>query len=86
MTQHALARLDGGPGDGMVLRLDQSSWAPLGLLSLEIDGQDVTYVLAKQRRPDDGVPWRYVPAGSADAAIEDDDDVRLPMPNDPNDD
>lgn len=75
MAKRALGLLDGGPASGTLIQLDEPHWAPLGLLTLDLGGRrEVVYVLAKQRRPPEGTPWRYVPEGSPDAAIEDEAD------------
>jgi hypothetical protein len=74
MTQHALAFLDGGPADGLVFELGEPEWAPLPVLNVEVGGESVVYVRAVQRRPASGRPWRYVPEGSPDALIDEDDE------------
>lgn len=85
MAKRALGILDGGPANGMLIELDQSHWAPIGLIEIDVEGGEAIYVLARQRRPEEGQPWRYVPEGSPDAAVEE-DDPRLPTPAGPYDD
>lgn len=73
MAQNAVAYLDGGPADGLVLELDEPDWAPLPVLNVEVGGEQSVYVRARQRRPGSGQAWRYVPEGSPDAAIAEED-------------
>jgi len=69
----------------MLIELSQSHWSPLGLIEVETEGGEAVYVLARQRRPEEGQPWRYVPEGSPEAAVAQ-EDPRLPGPQDPFDD
>lgn len=61
MGRKALVYLDGGPGNGLTLKVDQPDWGLLPTLRLAINGVNVVYVRAKQRQPQRGRPWRYVP-------------------------
>lgn len=85
MTQRGKAYLDGGPANGTLMELDQSNWAPIGTLKVEVDGVEVIYVRARQRDPRPGEPWRYVPRSEI-ADIEDDDPTHQGANVDPYDD
>ncbi|MBL8932605.1 MAG: hypothetical protein JNL54_20975 [Kineosporiaceae bacterium] len=74
MSKRVLGYLDGGPADGTLIEIDEPHWAPLGTLTLDLGGgRQAVYVLARQRRPPAGTAWRYVPEGSPDAAIQEED-------------
>jgi len=78
----ARAYLDGGPADGTTLELDEPDWAPLGALEVTVNHRRVTYVLAPQRDPKPGKPWRYVPEDS----LRDSSSLSSGANYDPNDD
>lgn len=88
MAKRGRAYLDGGPANGMMVELDQPYWAPLGSLKVTVNGIVVTYVRARQRDPQPGQPWRYVPQSSVDYTDEDEDedDSYQGENYDPNDD
>ena len=77
MAQNALVYLDGGPADGTVIELNEPEWAPLPVLNVDVGGDPAVYVKARQRRPASGEAWRYVPEGSPDAAIAEEEDAPL---------
>lgn len=82
MTRRALAYLDGGPADGLVVELDEPEWAPLAALRVEVGGEELVYVRARQPAPRPGAPWRYVPKGEPTEYYGEVDGV----PPDPTDD
>jgi hypothetical protein len=84
MGRRVLGVLEGGAAHGMMIELDGPHWAPRGAVTVEVEGRHVVYVLARQVRPSDGEPWRYVPEGSSKAAYRNEEyDLG---PQDPHDD
>ncbi len=86
MAKRGRAYLDGGPANGTMIELNQPYWAPLGSLEVTVDGIVVIYVRAKQRDPQPGQPWRFVPKNSVESTYEDEDNSYLGENYDPSDD